>query len=212
LADQAGELDQSVSFAIPGEFADDTRHQWSFNGYPIGPKNAVRLGVAGYNSQKLVIKSARLANCGFYRYQNEQDNNRVRQFSTSAQLLIVRHLKVRRKASSSVRELAALQQVVVVYGLPCSGSGGSGTTCPGPYKSFVSYPSMPFPRGGQASDGTGARNPVVYYGVPFSNTKCGVGVVNVPIPPLPAYPDYHFCIFFKGACPSGPYPLKLVIY
>ena len=99
------------------------------------------------------------------------------------------------------------QNVVVVYGTPVAGSGGSGTRCPGPYRGYVNYPgTWSMRNGGQATDGTGAGNPVVYYGTPFTNMGCGPNV-----PANNANPFYHFYIYFKGAVPSGPYPLKLVI-
>ena len=202
LDNLVGEVSQPASFDIPGTFADNTVHRWFFNGSLIDSNAADALGITGYESPHLQIKSVTLQNCGFYTYSNQNDSRGKfgHRSSATAQLLVAVHPETRLRAMATTASAAA--SATVVYGTPVAGSGGSGTTCPGPYKGYVNYSgSWKFPKGGQALDGNSAGNPVVYYGVPFTNMGCG------SVPPS-SYP-YHFYIYFKGAVPSGPYPLKL---
>jgi hypothetical protein len=200
LDSQVAEFSQPAQFDIAGEFADHTLHQWFFNGRLIDSNSAATLGVTGYDSPHLRIKSVTLADCGFFTYSNQCGEGRKvsRKSSATAQLLVALHPKLQLQARAS-----AMQSGTVVYGTPVGGAGGGGTACPGPYRGYVNYNgSWCFPHGGQASDGNNAGNQVVYYGVPFSNMGCGA------IPPSAS--PYHFNIYFKGAVPPGPYPLKLV--
>ena len=59
-----------------------------------------------------------------------------------------------------------------------------------------------FTNGGTATDAHG--NSVVFAGVPFTNNGCGPKI-------NPSNYPYHFTILFKGAVPSGPYPITLMM-
>ncbi len=211
LDDRVAKIGQSVSFGIAGEFTSDNHHRWFFNGSPIDAYSARELGVTGYESPHLVIKSADLVNCGFYSYQNEllRKDGRVEQkFSATSQLWVAR-VEAATKAPQNAElkmATAALQTVVVVYGTVISAPGHTGT-CPGQYVSYARYPARYFGKGGLASDGNNGGNAVVFTGTPFTNTGCGVNNVNVPTIPC----NYTFGIFFKSQPSAAPYPLKLTI-
>ena len=199
LADQVVEEGKPVTFGIKGEFPSDTHHRWFFNGLPIDADSARELGVTGYDTPNLMIKSAALDHCGFYRYQNEltrEDGRIEREISTVAQLWVARP-----------EAAVGLQQVITVYGTVIAGGGNRGA-CPGRYVSYAHYPARYFGNGGTACDGSNAGNAVVYYGTPFTNTGCGMNCVTIPTIPG----NYTFCLFFKSPPPPGPYPLKLTIY
>ena len=201
LDNQVADLGKPASLHISGSRGD--QHYWTFNGSLIDSESASALGVTGFDTSTLTITKTALKNCGFYVFHDGLGN-----VSEASQLLVAdRGNPSPRLALANIAQPSS----VVVYGTPVAGGGGTGTACPGPYRGYVEYINYQtnsglwaFPRGGTATDGSNANNTVVYYyGFPFTNHGCV---------PMTKSGSYYFYIFFKGAVPSQPYPLKIVMY
>jgi hypothetical protein len=136
----------------------------------------------GYDTTTLRVDKAEPENVGFYSYYAEtevQPGVWADDYSEVAELKIF-----------------TTNSPLVVYGTPIAGQGGSGTSCPGAYVSYVEYTNALdrtggwyFKNGGKAYDASGRTDTVArYYGVPYTNSKCSTTrsgqPVSLPIPDL----------------------------
>ncbi|HXS69098.1 MAG TPA: hypothetical protein VN761_09670 [Candidatus Polarisedimenticolia bacterium] len=107
---------------------------------------------------------------------------------------------------------------IVVFGLPVTGGGGGGNSCPGSYAGYVNF-IKPMSQGWgwlpdtnavalSAADQNRSDTKVQAFGY-YGDTYCASNSVNIPVP-APS-PKYRFTIFFpRGSqVPTNSYPITL---
>jgi len=102
--------------------------------------------------------------------------------------------------------------IVVVYALPITSSGGSGS-CPGPYKGYVTYTTNSFGWSPStnttiytATDTNRSNTKVEYVG-DYGDSGCAKTSVTIPYPP--ASTSYIFSICFTNNVPTNSYAITL---
>lgn len=103
-----------------------------------------------------------------------------------------------------------------MFGTPLL-SGGSQSSCPGPYAGYVAYTKTVSKGWGwapisgattlKAADGSGRTDTKVEYFGAYGDTGCAQTTVTIPYPPFS--PVYQFCIYFASNVPTTNYPIVL---
>lgn len=188
--DQLAYIGSNATFSVTAENADG--YQWLRNGNPL----------AGATNSSFTIQNAQTTDVGFYSCNVFTGPQSV---PTRAASLMV--------YSSSIDPQTGVDPVVV-YALPTTSSGSSGT-CPGAYIGYVSYTKSgsgwtPDTSNGNtiftATDTNRTNTKVQYLGI-FGDNGCAQTIVTVPNPPIS--PAYEFGIYFTNNVPTNAYAITL---
>lgn len=185
-ADQGVWLGSNVTFSVKAENGDG--YQWVRNGVIL----------PGQTNSTLTIEQATVEDVGVY----------------TAYVFKGEEAVPTRSASLSGYALLS-GGGVVAYATPTSGSGGQGTSCPGPYTGYAIY-TKPNPAWGWATSSgttvhtatdTNRTDTSVYYLGRYYDTGCAPTSVTVPNPPVS--PKYRFIVYFPDNLPTNSYSLVL---
>lgn len=213
-------LDQCVALGGTATYSvvatNVTSYQWLFNGVTMD----------GQTNSSLTVSNVDLTSVGYYSafVFNGGDSVPTRSAaldvyttgeSTSSTPTSPTKSSSTTATSSSISPLTGNSPTLVVYGLPVSGGGSSGS-CPGKYSGYVTF----VPTNGwgfapatnattySATDTNLTTTKVQYVGA-YGDVGCNQTTVTIPYPTLS--PQYRFAIYFPSGSqvPTNAYPIVL---
>lgn len=214
--DQCLPVGSSVTFSILASNVDS--YQWYKNSAPLD----------GQTNNSLTIANVAVSDVAYYSaaviknsdsVPTRMANLNVYTTSGSTQTTILGG-KSRLAATQSMGTMSAMDLggggVITMYGMPVTGSGGSGT-CPGKYSGYVSFNKTASQGWGWAptagvqihtATDNNRSDTKVYYMGQYGDAGCSTNSVAVANPPSPVY---RFSIFFPqgSQIPTNAYPITL---
>jgi len=218
--DQTVFVRANVVLSVQANNADG--YQWLRNGVPLD----------GQTNSTLVIQSAGISDVGLYScavslgteavptraasVNVETTANATAVGTTAASTTAASALAASATTSGAIAASLPGGGPITVFGTPLL-SGGSQSSCPGPYAGYVAYTKTVSKGWGwapisgattlKAADGSGRTDTKVEYFGAYGDTGCAQTTVTIPYPPFS--PVYQFCIYFASNVPTTNYPIVL---